>query len=126
MGRKKNDGLGRLGGRVKGIPNKDKPLKVFLREHSLSYFTPSILAYGLKEYEKLQPLLVPDRLYSQYELDLLQSKPSDRISAELSLLKFHTPQMQASSVDMTVTDENQTLSQRLAELSQEPDSQSNQ
>ena len=65
----------KFGGRTKGTPNKDKPLKVFLREHSTDYFTPCILAYGMDEYEKIQPYLKPEKLYSQYELDLLYINP---------------------------------------------------
>lgn len=106
----------KFGGRVKGTPNKDKPLKVFLREHSTDYFTPCILAYGMDEYEKIQPYLKPEKLYSQYELDLLYMKPADRVSAELSLLKFHTPQMQASSVDMTVQETNRAIADRIRRL----------
>ena len=33
-----------------------------------------------------------------------------------SLLKFHTPQMQSTSVDMTIVDDNRTLSERIARL----------
>ena len=42
MPRKQGDGRGRLGGRAAGTPNKDKPLKTFLRQHSVKYFTPCI------------------------------------------------------------------------------------
>ena len=54
MPRQKNDGRGRLGGRTAGTPNKDKPLKTFLREHSLLYFTPD-----------------PETGRSQYDLSLI-------------------------------------------------------
>jgi len=101
MPRQKGDGRGRLGGRTAGIPNKDKPLKTFLREHSLSYFQPG------------------NDGISQYELDMAQLDPKDRIDAEIKLLNFHTPKMQSTTVDMAVTDEKQTLSQRLAKLANE-------
>ena len=42
MPRNKDDGRGRLGGRQPGTPNKDKPLKTFLRQHSQNYFETNI------------------------------------------------------------------------------------
>lgn len=110
MGRKKGDGRGRLGGRAAGTPNKDKPLKTFLREHSLEYFTPCIIE---KDEETGQPT---GRLLSQYDIDCAALDPADRVDAEIKLLKFHTPQMQATSVDVALTDVNMTLAQRLARL----------
>lgn len=102
MPRQKNDGRGRLGGRTAGTPNKDKPLKTFLREHSLFYFTPD-----------------PETGRSQYDLDMEALDPRDRIDAELKLLNYTTPKMQATTVDMAITDDKQTLSSRLAQLAEE-------
>ena len=102
MPRQKNDGRGRLGGRTAGTPNKDKPLKTFLREHSLLYFTPD-----------------PETGRSQYDLDMEALDPHDRIDAELKLLNYTTPKMQATTVDMAITDDKQTLSSRLAQLAEE-------
>lgn len=102
MPRQKNDGRGRLGGRTAGTPNKDKPLKTFLREHSLLYFTPD-----------------PETGRSQYDLDMEALDPRDRIDAELKLLNDTTPKMQATTVDMAITDDKQTLSSRLAQLAEE-------
>lgn len=102
MPRQKNDGRGRLGGRTAGPPNKDKPLKTFLREHSLLYFTPD-----------------PETGRSQYDLDMEALDPRDRIDAELKLLNYTTPKMQATTVDMAITDDKQTLSSRLAQLAEE-------
>ncbi len=101
MPRQKGDGRGRLGGRAAGTKNKDKPLKTFLREHSLSYFQPG------------------EDGISQYDLDIAKLDPKDRVDAELKLLNFHTPKMQSTTVDMAVTDEKQTLSQRLSQLAEE-------
>ena len=109
MPRKKGDGRGRLGGRAAGTPNKDKPLKTFLRQHSVQYFTPSIE----EQDDKGNPT---GRMLSQYDIDVRCLDPADRVDAELKLLKFHTPQMQSTSVDMTVVDDNQTLAERLARL----------
>lgn len=118
MPRKKNDGRGKTGGRKAGTPNKDKPLKVFLREHSLDYFSPNLTADDFKSAEFYHTLRerFGDKPFSQYEIDLLAMKPSERVTAELSLLKFHTPQMQASSVDMTVQEQNSTFTDRLKRL----------
>lgn len=102
MPRQKNDGRGRLGGRTAGTPNKDKPLKTFLREHSLLYFTPD-----------------PETGRSQYDLDMEALDPRDRIDTELKLLNYTTPKMQATTVDMAITDDKQTLSSRLAQLAEE-------
>ena len=109
MPRKAGDGRGRLGGRQPGTPNKDKPLKTFLRQHSLDYFTPSV-----KDSKT-------GGLISQYDLDMQMLDPKDRVSAELQLLKFHTPQMQSTSVDMTVVDNNRTLVDRLSRLAEGED-----
>lgn len=109
MSRKKGDGRGRLGGRAAGTPNKDKPLKTFLREHSVEYFTPCIP-------EKDDNGNLTGRNVSQFDIDCKTLDPESRVEAEIKLLKFHTPQMQSTSVDMTVTDANKTLSERLALL----------
>jgi len=109
MARKKGDGRGRLGGRAPGVPNKDNTIKTYLRQHSTDYFTPSI--------EELDDSGKPTgRLISQFDLDILSLEPQSRVDAETKLLKYHTPQMQATSVDVTVSDQNKTLTERLAAL----------
>lgn len=109
MPRKAGDGRGRLGGRAPGTPNKDKPLKTFLRQHSVAYFTPSI--EEIDENGK-----ATGRMVSQFDLDISCLDTESRVDAEIKLLKFHTPQMQSTSVDMTIVDENRTLSERIARL----------
>lgn len=109
MPRKAGDGRGRLGGRAAGTPNKDKPLKTFLRQHSVEYFTPSIEEED-KDGKKT------GRLISQFDMDCRMLDTESRVDAEIKLLKFHTPQMQSTSVDMTIVDDNRTLSERLARL----------
>jgi len=118
MGRKKNDGRGRVGGRQMGSLNKDKPLKTFLREHSLDYFTPCLTLADITD-EHIRKVLEPrygEQPFSQYDVDLLCMKASDRVNAELALLKYHTPQMQATSVDATVQSQNKDLTDRLQRL----------
>ena len=109
MPRKAGDGRGRLGGRAAGTPNKDKPLKTFLRQHSVKYFTPCIE----EEDEKGKKT---GQLVSQFDIDCKTLDPESRVDAEIKLLKFHTPQMQSTSVDMTIVDANKTLSERLARV----------
>lgn len=109
MPRKAGDGRGRLGGRSAGTPNKDKPLKTFLRQHSVEYFTPSIEEED-KDGKKT------GRLISQFDMDCRMLDTESRVDAEIKLLKFHTPQMQSTSVDLTVQESNLTLTERLAKL----------
>ena len=114
-GRKKGDGLGRFGGRQKGTPNKDTTLKTYLRRHSEEYFAPSMTYADIQD-EKLQKAAYDaygTEEFSKFDLDLLQCKADDKIQAELTLLKYHTPQMAAVSADMTVKDANITIAQRL-------------
>lgn len=112
MGRKPNDGKGRMGGRQKGTPNKTPEFKIFLKKHSMTYFTEE----SVMELDKDGN--ATGRMITQYEADCQHMKPSDRVNAELTLLKYHTPQMQATSVDMSVADSNKTLADRLAMLSE--------
>ncbi len=109
MPRKKGDGRGRLGGRTAGTPNNDKPLKIFLRKHSVGYFTPNIE-------EEDDDGKKTGRMVSQFDLDCMTLDPVSRADIEIKLLKFHTPQMQSTSVDVSVADMNLTLTQRLAQL----------
>jgi hypothetical protein len=108
MPRKKGDGRGRLGGRSAGTPNKDKPLKTFLRQHSIAYFTPSI--------EEEDNGKKTGRTLSQFDLDCMTLDPVARVDAEIKLLNFHTPKMQSTSVDVSVSEMNLTLTERLAQL----------
>ena len=114
MPRKKGDGRGRLGGRQPGTPNKDKPLKTFLREHSLEYSTPN-------KHEVDDDGTPTGRFISQFDIDIAALDPVDRADAELKLLKFHTPQMQATSVDVAIADVNQKLVERLTRLAKGED-----
>lgn len=109
MPRQKNDGKGRLGGRTKGTPNKEKPLKMILRSHSIDYFTQTL--------DEVDNDGNPTgRVVSQFDLDMARCRPAERVKYEVDILKFHTPQMQATSVDVTASDATQTLSQRLNAL----------
>lgn len=91
----------KTGGRQKGTPNKEKPLKALLREHSLQYFAPN-----------------PDNPdgASDFAVDVAAMTPADRADAHLKILKFHTPQMQATAVDISASSETTPLMERLAAL----------
>lgn len=88
----------KTGGRVKGTPNKNNPIKVPLREHSVRYFTPD--ASGK----------------SQFDKDIEQLDARDRVAAETKLLEFHTARMQATAVDMSVAGGGITIEDRLIAL----------
>lgn len=99
--------LGRkTGGRVAGTPNKKNPLKGYLRTHSIDYFTarPRTDDNG------------NNFVASDFDLDIAELSPVDRVTAELKLLKFHTPEMKSVDMDMTVDDTSKTIADRLSQL----------
>lgn len=131
MARQKNDGRGRLGGRQKGTPNKENPLKGFLRAHSYAYFepkpqtetdgSPRKLTFRDKDgiiYET-KPLADADgnpRVMSDFDVDMMILDPNERITAELRLLEYHTPKMKSVDVDMNVNGTVYTIEDKLREL----------
>lgn len=90
----------KTGGRKKGTPNKKNPLKGYLRTHSLEYFE-----HG-------------DGEESAFERDLRELSPAERVQAELRLMKYHTPEMQAVRMDASV-EVAKTIEDKLLELSDE-------
>lgn len=131
MARQKNDGLGRIGGRQKGTPNKDNPLKGFLRSHSLAYFEPKLQT---DEDGSNREILIRDkdgviidsivlsnadgtpRVMSEFDVDMMQLDSGSRVNAELRLLEFHTPKMKAVDVDMNVSGSVHTIEDKLRDL----------
>ena len=120
----------KTGGRQKGTPNKDNPLKGYLRSHSTAYFEPrpQVESDGsprvLKAFvdgdeitiatladEKGKPLVMSD-----FEADLITMKAADRVLAELRLLEFHTPKMKAVELDMDARITPITIEDRLRQL----------
>ena len=80
----------KTGGRKKGTPNKENPIKGFIKTHSLAYFEPKeIVGDDGKK-----------RTMSDFDCDMMMLAPDDRVNAELRLLEFHTPKMKAIDVDM--------------------------
>jgi len=136
----------KTGGRQKGTPNKENPLKGYLRAHSLAYFEPRVqtdpitggareiqrqrLVYDgetgnvckvidlipLTDYKSGQPLNISD-----FEADMIALSPNERVNAELRLLEFHTPKMKAVEVDMDMRATTITIEDRLRELCGEDD-----
>lgn len=100
----------KTGGRVKGTPNKENPLKGYIRSHSMGYFEPK----PRKDEETGVEFEASD-----FEMDILALAPDDRVAAELRLLKFHMPEMKAIDMDMTVSEATKTIEERLAELAGE-------
>lgn len=99
----------KTGGRQKGTPNKDNPIRGYLLTHSIGYFQPK---------DKN-----PDGM-SDFEVDLLMMTPEDRVMAEIKILKHHTSELKSIDMDVAMSAERtETIDQRLARLAleDEPD-----
>lgn len=130
----------KTGGRQKGTPNKDNPLKGLMRDHSIRYFEPRIqtdpITGKAREIQRkrltqdeegnvynvidLIPLIDPATgnpiVMSDLDADMIALTPAERLNAELRLLEFHTPKMKAVEVDMDVHGSTITIEDRLREL----------
>lgn len=102
----------KTGGRQKGTPNKENPLKGYIRSHSMAYFEPR---------QRMDEETGNEFVASDFELDMAALAADDRVAAELKLLKFHMPEMKAIDMDMTVSEVGKTIEDRLAELAGEDD-----
>lgn len=133
----------KTGGRQKGTPNKENPLKGYLRVHSLAYFEPRVqtdpITGGIREIQR--PRLVQDPegnvhkvidlipltdyasgkplTISDFEADMIAMSPAERLNAELRLLEFHTPKMKAVEVDLEANVKTNTIEDLLTELCKE-------
>lgn len=96
----------KTGGRKKGTPNKENPLKGFIKSHSLAYFEPKEVKCddGKK------------RTLSHFDLDIQALAPDDRVNAELRLLEFHTPKMKAIDMDVNANVNVLTIEDKLRAL----------
>ena len=126
----------KTGGRTKGTPNKENPLKGYLRAHSLSYFEPKPqidpngnprkIDFTDKEGAILETIVLTNadgtpRVMSDFDVDMLTMQANERVNAELRLLEFHTPKMKAVEVDMEMRASVVTIEDRLRELCGETD-----
>lgn len=97
----------KTGGRKKGTPNKCTPekraIKQLLQKHSLLYMEPG------------------EDGVSDFERDLRQMTPAERAAMEIKVLEFHTPRMQATSIDARLNEASVTIEDRLIKLSQTED-----
>lgn len=130
----------KTGGRQKGTPNKENPLKGFLRAHSLAYFEPRIqtdpITGGTREiqrqrlvqdeegnvYKVIDLIPLTDHVsgepltISDFEADMIAMNPGERLNAELRLLEFHTPKMKAVEVDLDATVNSKSIEDLLSQL----------
>lgn len=128
----------KTGGRQKGTPNKPSPLKERLRELSEEYYmprpqtnpdgTPRKLNFRTKDGEIYDTVILQDAdckplMLSNYEVDmLLIEDPKERAIINEKLLRYHTPQQQSVSTELSLSgDIATTIEERLAKLAAEND-----
>lgn len=122
----------KTGGRQKGTPNKPNPLKEQLRAHSTAYFEPkpqtnpdgSPRTVELRDKDGVvyktviladpegKPLVISD-----FDIDMMMMEPKERAIIQEKLLRYHTPQMQSVSAEVSLSGEiTTTIEQRLKDL----------
>ncbi len=127
----------KTGGRQKGTPNKPNPLKEHLRAASTAYFepkpqantdgSPRIIELRTKEGEVYSTITLADadgnpRVISDFDIDMMMMEPKDRATIQEKLLRYHTPQMQSVSAEVSVSgDVTASIEQRLAQLAADND-----
>lgn len=119
----------KTGGRQKGTPNKNNPIKSYLRNHSAAYFAPTIPVDAALA-ESLTPpgaksILTPEKLaarlgvevgdmVSRFDIDFASLSAADRVDSEIKLLTYHTPKMQTVSGDINISESDRSLEERIA------------
>ena len=127
----------KTGGRQKGTPNKPNPLKEHLRAQSMSYFepkpqtnidgSPRTLEFRDKDGNIYNTVTLSDPdgkplIISDFEIDMMQMEAKDRAAIQEKLLRYHTPQMQSVSAEVSVSgDVTTTIEERLKQLAAEND-----
>lgn len=127
----------KTGGRQKGTPNKPNPLKEHLRAQSMSYFepkpqtnidgSPRTLEFRDKDGNLYNTVTLSDPdgkplIISDFEIDMMQMEAKDRAAIQEKLLRYHTPQMQSVSAEVSVSgDVTTTIEERLRQLAAEND-----
>lgn len=128
----------KTGGRQKGTPNKNNPLKGILINHSTEYFTKRIqtdISGSPREIQRARLVQEEDGSVrkvidmipltdsngfplnlSDFEADMLALDPADRVAAELKILEFHTPRMKSEDINMEVNLGPRTIEDTLAAL----------
>lgn len=123
----------KTGGRQKGTPNKENPLKGYLRAHSLAYFEPKQqtgpegkpreIEFRDKDGVVVGHITLADSegnplVMSDFDVDMMTMDAPDRVHAELRLLEFHTPKMKSVDTTMSIQAAPQTIEDTLRALSQ--------
>lgn len=136
----------KTGGRQKGTPNKNNPIKGILINHSVEYFTRKLqidkVTGGAREIQRARlvqdengnvfkvidsiPLTNEDGFplnLSDFEADMLALDSADRLAAELKILEFHTPRMKSQDINMEINTGPRTIEDTLEALckGEEPD-----
>lgn len=59
---------------------------------------------------------------SRFDLDMALMEPKDRATIQEKLLRYHTPQMQSVSAEVSLSDDTtMTIAERLAQLAADND-----
>ena len=127
----------KTGGRQKGTPNKPNPLKEQLRAHSTAYFepkpqtnmdgSPRTIEFRDKEGVVYNTVVLADMdgnplVISDFDIDMMMMEPKDRATIQEKLLRYHTPQMQSVSAEVSLNgDITTTIEQRLKDLAADND-----
>lgn len=127
----------KTGGRQKGTPNKPNPLKEHLRAQSTAYFepkpqirqdgTPRTIDFRDKDGNVYNHITLSDPdgkpiVMSDFEVDMMMMEPKDRASIQEKLLRYHTPQMQSVSAEVSLQAEvTTTIEERLKQLAEDND-----
>lgn len=129
----------KTGGRQKGTPNKNNPIKGILQRHSEDYFANRIqideITGGPREIQRARliqdaegnvckvidsiPLTGSDGFplnMSDFKADMLALSPAERVAAELKILEFHTPRMKSQDINMEVNVGPRTIEDTLKAL----------
>ncbi len=105
----------KTGGRQKGTPNKPNPLKEHLRAQSTAYFEPNIILEDEEVAAQFHASI--GDMVSRFDLDMAMMDPKDRAAIQERLLRYHTPQMQSVSAEVSLSgDITTTIENRLAKL----------
>lgn len=125
----------KTGGRQKGTPNKPNPLKERLRAQSTAYFEPKLqtnldgtlrtIEFRDKDGVVFDTIVLADAngrplCISDFEVDMMMMEPKERAFIQEKLLRYHTPQMQSVSAEVSVSgDITTSIEERLKELADE-------
>lgn len=126
----------KTGGRQKGTPNKPNPIKEHIRAASAAYFeprpqtnadgTPRHIDFRDKEGAIYNSVTLADAdgnplVISDFEIDMMMMDPKDRATIQEKLLRYHTPQMQSVSAEVSLEGGIITIEERLKHLAEEND-----